>query len=56
MEAKNHTFEIKIGNITYLVGLRSSETAKESYEAMIRKAIIKEAKNIEVKPKMAIGA
>ena len=56
MEAKNHTFEIKIGNITYWVGLRSSETAKESYEAMIRKVIIKEAKNLDIKPKMAIGA
>ena len=56
MEAKNHTFEMKIGNITYLVGLRSSETAKESYEAMIRKAIIKEAKNLDIKPNLAIGA
>ena len=56
MEAKNHTFEIKIGNITYLVGLRSSETAKESYEAMIRKAIMKEAKNFDIKPNLAIGA
>jgi len=56
MEAKKHTFEIKIGNITYLVGLRSSETAKESYEAMIRKAIMKEAKNFDIKPNLAIGA
>jgi len=55
MGTEKCTFEIKINNITYYVGLKSSETAKETFEAIIRKTVVKEALTLENKPNLAVA-